>query len=107
MPIFSYFAVAGTVLLGLLLWVSNEIEPGPPPIATSQVVGLPKPFKAPPDVPRNREAVLARADNPEPPAANIVKQVSATQKKKASRKVSKPPAQNRVAEYPPDRLNIH
>jgi hypothetical protein len=46
MPIFSYFIVMGTVLVGLLFWVSNEIDPNSVPLKTSQVVGVPRPFKA-------------------------------------------------------------
>ena len=50
MPIFSYFIVMGTVLIGLLFCVSNEIEPNSLPFKTSQMVGIPKPYKARPEV---------------------------------------------------------
>jgi hypothetical protein len=46
MPLLRYFMVVGSVLVGLLFWVSNESEPNSSPIKTSQVVGVPRPFKA-------------------------------------------------------------
>jgi hypothetical protein len=50
MPIFSYFIVMGTVLVGLLFWVSNEIDPNSVPLKTSQVVGVPETIQG--DAPR-------------------------------------------------------
>ena len=46
MPLLRYFMVVGSVLVGLLFWVSNESEPNSSPLKTSQVVGVPRPFKA-------------------------------------------------------------
>jgi hypothetical protein len=46
MPLLHYFVVVGSVLVGLLFWISNEIEPNSSPLKTSQVVGVPRPFKA-------------------------------------------------------------
>ena len=45
MPLLHYFVVVGSVLVGLLFWISNEIEPNSSPLKTSQVVGVPRPFK--------------------------------------------------------------
>jgi hypothetical protein len=45
MPILSYFLVVGTALFGVLVLVSNQIEPKP--LQVSQMVGIPAPFKAP------------------------------------------------------------
>ena len=39
MPVLSYFLVAGTVLFGVLVLVSNKFEPKPLPV--SQMVGVP------------------------------------------------------------------
>jgi hypothetical protein len=47
MPIFSYFLVVGTVLFGVLVLVSNQIEPKP--LHVTQTMGIPAPFKAPPE----------------------------------------------------------
>ena len=46
MPLLRYFMVVGSVLVGLLFWVSNESEPNSSSLKTSQVVGVPRPFKA-------------------------------------------------------------
>ena len=45
MPLLHYFVVVGSVLVGLLFWISNEIEPNSSPLKTSQVIGVPRPFK--------------------------------------------------------------
>jgi hypothetical protein len=47
MPIFSYFLVVGTILFGILVLVSNQLEPKP--LRVSQRLGLPARFKAPPE----------------------------------------------------------
>jgi hypothetical protein len=47
MPILSYFLIAGTALFGVLTLVSNRIDPKPLPV--TQTVGLPPPYKAPPE----------------------------------------------------------
>jgi len=52
MPLLSYFLVAGTALLGALVLVGNKLEPRPLPV--SQMVGVPMPFKAPPEDAQSR-----------------------------------------------------
>ncbi|HEX4987906.1 MAG TPA: hypothetical protein VFW91_03945 [Candidatus Binatia bacterium] len=47
MPILSYFLVVGTALFGVLVLISNQIEPKP--LHVTQTVGIPAPFKAPPE----------------------------------------------------------
>ena len=47
MPILSYFLIVGTALFGVLSLVSNRIEPKPLPV--TQTIGLPPPYKAPPE----------------------------------------------------------
>jgi hypothetical protein len=47
MPVLSYFLVAGAVLFGVMVLVGNKLEPKPLPV--SQMVGVPTPFKAPPE----------------------------------------------------------
>jgi hypothetical protein len=47
MPILSYFLVVGIMLFGGLILVSSQLESKPLPV--SQRVGVPPPFKAPPD----------------------------------------------------------
>lgn len=78
MPLLSYFIVMSFVLTAALIFVSSQMEPQPPPIATSQIVGLGKSytpereaspyptsatnFAAPHEVPTD---ALARADEGE------------------------------------------
>jgi len=47
MPILSYFLVAGTILFGGLVLLSSHLEFKPLPV--SQMIGVPQPFKAPPE----------------------------------------------------------
>jgi hypothetical protein len=47
MPIFGYFVVVGAVLFGTLALISSELESKPLPV--SQTIGVPAPFKAPPE----------------------------------------------------------
>jgi hypothetical protein len=62
MPVLSYFLVAGSVLFGVLVLVSNKFEPKPLPV--SQMVGVPAPFKAPPeDVQSSTSAVNSDQQN--------------------------------------------
>jgi hypothetical protein len=56
MPLLSYFLVAGTVLFGALLLVGNKLEPKPLPV--SQTVGVPAPFKAPPEEVQSRTSAM-------------------------------------------------
>ena len=51
MPLFSYFTTIGTILSGLLIWLGNETGPDNSAPKTSQVIGVPKPFKAEPEPP--------------------------------------------------------
>lgn len=54
MPILSYFLVVGIALFAILVAASSQIDPGISAIQVSQMVGLPPPFKAPPDEPQSR-----------------------------------------------------
>jgi hypothetical protein len=56
MPILSYFLFVGAILFGGLVLVSSQLESKPLPV--SQRVGVPPPFKAPPD-----EAQLGGVDS--------------------------------------------
>ncbi|HZP68590.1 MAG TPA: hypothetical protein VFB29_01485 [Pseudolabrys sp.] len=47
MPILPYVLVVGTLLFGVLVFVSGQLESKPLPV--SQRVGVPPPFKAVPD----------------------------------------------------------
>jgi hypothetical protein len=44
MPIFTYFAVAGSVMIALLFVADATLEKGSPAVVTSQY-GLPKPWR--------------------------------------------------------------
>jgi hypothetical protein len=56
MPVLSYFLVAGAFLFGVLVLVGNKLEPRPLPV--SQTVGVPAPFKAPPEDAQSRASTL-------------------------------------------------
>jgi len=56
MPVLSYFLVAGTVLFGVLVLAGNKLEPKPLPV--TQTVGVPAPFKAPPEDVQSRTSTL-------------------------------------------------
>jgi len=47
MPIFAYFLVMGITLFGGLILLSTQLESKP--LAVSQRIGVPPPFKAAPD----------------------------------------------------------
>lgn len=72
MPIFSYFAVVGSVLLALL-FLTGTPEKGAPVVATSNQTGLPKPWRPEP-TPSPAVASFVQPD-PEPavkePAAKV------------------------------------
>ena len=54
MPILSYFVVVGAALFAVLVLASSQVEPNISAIQVSQMVGLPAPFKAPPDDPQSK-----------------------------------------------------
>jgi hypothetical protein len=47
MPLVAYFLVMGIILFSGLILVSSQLESKPLPV--SQRIGVPPPFKAPPD----------------------------------------------------------
>jgi hypothetical protein len=49
MPILSYFLVAGSALFCILVVASTQINQNISAVHVSQMVGLPAPFKAPPE----------------------------------------------------------
>jgi hypothetical protein len=107
MPIFSYFIVMGTVLVGLLFWVSNELDPNSAPLKTSQVLGLPRPFKATRSEPM-RDLTAANFAAPIPPASapNMTSQaVLAAQPSEALAEVG-PAARAARAEAPPTNKHV-
>jgi hypothetical protein len=106
MPILSYFLVMGTLLIGVLLWISNVIEPEPSGIMTSQIVGLPK-FKAEPESAHARVTAVNFAAEYARPTAKPAKTVEAARKPKKIVRYSPKPTWNQLAEYPHDDLTIH
>jgi hypothetical protein len=99
MPIFSYFIVMGTLLAGLLIWISNVIEPEAPVFQASQIAGVPK-FKPEPEP---AYATITAVNF----AAKPAKVVAAAERPKAINRSSPPRAWNRFAEYPNNNLSIH
>jgi hypothetical protein len=114
MPIFSYFIVVGTALLGLLFWWTNGIDhTDGSAVQTSQVIGVPKPFKASPELPQYRVTGVnfavpykrpARADAYVVQAKKAVKTAEAAPK--YARKNWDDPPRNLFAEFPRDLLNV-
>jgi hypothetical protein len=100
MPVLSYFLVAGTSLIGLLFWASNRLDPNSVPIKTSQTVGLPAPFKAPPEQSRYKIDGVNFAATKEHAVTDPTQPVKQTAKQKANSKPSKVPTWNRLAESP-------
>jgi len=107
MPILSYFTVAGAALVALLFWVSNGLDPNSSPIKTSQVVGVPEPFKAQPEQPRYKVDNDNFAAEQEPPVAKSAQAAAPTAKQKATSRSSKLPTWNRLAESPHDDRSVH
>ncbi len=106
MPIFSYFLVMGTLLIGVLLWISNMIEPEPSGLVTSQIVGVPK-FKAEPEPTHARVTAVNFAAEYARPATKPTKIVAAGAKSKKIIRYSRKPTWNELAEYPHHDLTIH
>src|SRR5215475_2413505 len=107
MPILSYFIVAGTTLFALLFWLSNGLDPNSSPIRTSQIVGVPEPFKAQPEEPRYKVDNVNFAAEQEPPVINPAQSTAPTAKQKATNRSSKTPTWNRLAESPHDLRSVH
>ena len=107
MPILSYFIVAGTALVGLLLWVSNGLDPNSSPIKTSQTVGVPEPFKAQPEQSRYKIDGVNFAAEQEHSVTNPAQTGKPTAKQKTTSKPSKVPMWNRLAKSPHDNLSVH
>lgn len=49
MPLFSYFVVMGFTLTLALIFITNRIEPIGSPVATSQILGVARPFEPEPE----------------------------------------------------------
>lgn len=49
MPIVSYFVVMGATLTLALIFISNRLEPLGSPVATSQIVGVARPYMPEPE----------------------------------------------------------
>jgi hypothetical protein len=107
MPILSYFIVAGTALVGLLFWVSNELDPNSSPIKTSQTVGVAEPFKAQPEQPQYKIEGVNFAAEQDQSVTRPVQTAEPTAKQKITSKPSTVPMWNRLAESPHDNLSVH
>jgi hypothetical protein len=108
MPIFSYFLVMGTLLAGLLIWISSIIEPEAPGVQASQFAGVPK-FKPEPE-PRYATVTTFNfaAEHAARPALKPAKVIEAAARPKTiNRSVPPQSAWNQLAEYPHDNLSIH
>jgi hypothetical protein len=110
MPIFAYFAVAGSVLIALLFVADATLEKGTPAVVTSQnglpkhpVVtsdqydGLEKPWR-----PKTQKQILAAAPAPAPDMTSPL--VLAAQPASAFEAVT--PAREARAEAPPKKVRV-
>lgn len=55
MPLFAYFAVVGSILMGMIMLAETAIGPPPPLWFSTNFNGLPQRWKAPPDIPTARD----------------------------------------------------
>ena len=112
MPLLSYVLVVGAVLLGLLLWSSDELPSDVSAIKTSQSVGLPK-FELPREPSQPLITTANFAAEEAPPArsgdALLTQEKSApihhsrvAHERKAESKQLKTRTTNRFAEFPQD-----
>ena len=106
MPILSYFVFIGAALVGLLFWLGDAIEPRALPFTSSQMVGLPKPYKAPPEYYSDKKPELAQSEA-ELPALQPTKPVKVAHKKKTTKLAEKTLVRERHAEYPRNNEIIH
>jgi hypothetical protein len=116
MPIFSYFIVVGTALLGLLFWWTNGVNHADgSAVQTSQAIGLSEPFKASPELPQYRVTGVNFAVPYGRPATQnayvrqgnkAVKSAEAAPKPKYARKNWDAPPRNLFAEFPHNLLSI-
>jgi len=107
MPILSYFMVAGTALVGLLFWVTSGLDPNSSAIRTSQIIGVPEPFKAQPETSRYAVSNVNFAAETEDSGVKSAQAAAPAAKPKAASRPSKTPRWNRVAETPHDEQNVH
>ena len=114
MPVFRYFVVVGSVLLGLLYWAGGKGESAATAFRTSQTVGIPKSFTPPQQKQTLPEVTTvnfaAEYDHPQPTAAKPVEAKpakSAETRRKDKATVGYRPMWNRFVEYPHDNLSIH
>ena len=107
MPIFSYFLVAGSVLIGLLLWFGNQGVPNETALASSQMVEIPK-FKPEPEDEHARATAVNFAAPYKRSERKSVKTAEAPLKRqKVTTNYSEPQRWSRFAEFPHDNLSIH
>ena len=108
MPIFSYFAVVGSVLVALLFVADAKLPKQGPALVSSDVYGLPKPWRPDP-------AKLTLAANPAPEPDMTSEAVKAAMPKIATipertAQADAPPKKKRVVRKPPhpdnDRQNF-
>jgi len=107
MPVFSYFLVAGSALVGLLFLVSSGLDPNSTAIKTSQTVGVPEPFKPQPEQPRYRLDNVNFAAQQESTATKSDQVVAPPARQKVKGTTSKDRTWNQLAESPHDNLSIH
>jgi len=97
-PIIPYFLVVGTSLLGVLVWIDANYKTGPSPITTTQVVGLPQPYKPPRRVVEMSASVISEAKVE--PKIDAAKATKVAHKKKPHIKVVRSPQpREEVAQY--------
>ena len=105
-PIFSYFLVVGSVLIGLLLWFGNEGVPNETTLTSSQMIGIPK-FKPEPEDEHARATAVNFAAEYQRSERKSVKATETPPRQKATTNYSKPQRWSHFAEFPHDNLSIH
>jgi hypothetical protein len=101
MPIFTYFAVVGSVLMALMFLTNATLEKGGPPIVTSDRYGLPK-TRLPDPI-----QVLSATPAPAPDMTSPLVRMAAPKAESASEVLAVEPAARAArAEAPPQNKTV-
>jgi hypothetical protein len=100
MPVLRYFGFVGAALIALLFVADATLEKGPPPVVSSSLYGLPKPWKpdptqtltatTAPEPDMSSEAVAVATPKQAEPAPQQVAKVEPPKKKKHVATVRQP-----------------
>jgi hypothetical protein len=101
MPIFSYFAVIGPLLMGLLFLADAAYGPPEPLAISTQFAGLPAQYKAPPSIPilTVRESLQPNMEQAASSQAMALASAAPPAPDARKKKVAKVAAQNKAKSF--------